>query len=1197
MKEFNKVLFKQVGFVYLATIVIFLFVSLNPAKTYAGSLVVDYLIQIGKDCYASGNYIDALHEFNKVLLVDPYHKEALHYIKLIKGIKEAPPEKGRILGREEYMKQEIDNFKQANADLRANIERLSHVIDALKKTKEAILTKDKGLLQEITDLRERNMVLESKSTELSERIKELNAKLQTEAQGFSPEVQESIQRKKEFRDLNNTIKNLNKELLALKEENEVLKKKILLVTSVTPPPQPRPQFPTQPPLAKVPAELKPPAKSQPPIATEEAERLREEEARRVAFEEAEKKIAEEKKIVKLEVKPEIVEVVKPPEVIKPEVRPEAIPEIKPEVIRPPEVIPEIKPEEAKPKVEKPIIKELGIPIKAVINEQEFLLEHTGLFREGRLLVPLEDIAKKIGVLVIPWKDNKFKIIRPDGGAIDVEIDNKEIFLIDGVVMVTLDALDKLLNSRSYWDDAQRILYIKTAYTALDLQPFSIAKPKTGVPLREERVYIAPPPPWEKVSKRPFSAGELTITPTVRSYHPDIGKPFTDFEVDLKGLLYDYYLNGDFRWEAERGQGQGGERFQGGYLEASKPGQKWRFLDNFIDLMPLQSQYESFKGVKFIGSSKEYSPNTLFFGETESWFSGAEYEGNIFGLGKEIKRDSFKHKSMLIGTTNEAVDPALAGTTSYPRSNLVLFNDTTIYPLPDLSVSNQLGLCSYTPDNQKNKHIQDIDWRLSSLLEKNKLTLSSAYEFVGDKYASLGDPTTYQDIQRWDTYSRYKLRDDWSVTAGYAGSKDNVDDNPSLSTTLRHIFYSGTDFILPTRQSISLNWRQDAAETEDTSGDTTRSTDNSLMAIFHQPTRIFDLLGTYNRSWSDYGIATSNYATDTLGLNLYRPLPNGNINLGQRLSQTDYEAGSDKKSYLTNFGLSYRITPKWENSFASDYTTTKTESAAKKTSVLNLRYNTGYSLTRDIKTNFSYTRTKTDQFWDDNWSIFLIYSHPFDIVAPPRWGKIRGRVVQDLNNNRQADADEPGLAGVWVRLEDGSSAQTDKDGYYLIEKASPVSQRIFLDMGDLPKNLGPQGKTDKEIQVKTRGVLDIDFMAVELGAISGRLFVDANGNGDFDAGEEGIEGAVISVMPEGIYTRTLSDGTFRFDYAHPGKVNVGVDSMPDEYLLTSVDAWDLNLPVGGTLSEVNFFGRRRRMEEMPTLSGKPIIIQYEEKKGD
>lgn len=866
-----------------------------------------------------------------------------------------------------------------------------------------------------------------------------------------------------------------------------------------------------------------------------------------------------------------------------------------------------------PEEEKREIKEKAVfGMKAVINGEEFFLEHPVLYKEGKPWVSLGDIAKKIGVLVIPWRDNKFKIIRPDGDFAEIEIGKKELFkdkkvigeieypplIIDGELMVTLDSLDKLFSSVSYWDEPEQILYVDTEYITSDMDIFTIAKPKAERPLRK-RVYIAPPPPWQQVAKKPFYPGELTIKPTIRHYHPDKGDISTDFELDLTGRLYDYRFQGELEWEEQNER----QRYQRGYLEVSKPGQWWRFLDNSINLNPLSSQFESFKGVKFVKSPKSSFPTTFFFGETENFVSGnkgsVEYKGLIFGLGKEYKKeDSFEHKAMLIGTTNEADDPSLAGTTLYPKKNLILFTDSTIHPLPNFSLSNQLGLCSYTPDDGNNKDIQDIDWRIGSSLEKGRLTLAGSHEFVGDQYASLGYPTAYQDIQRWDIYSRYRLGDKWSVAAGYGGSQDNVDDNPAKSTTQRDIFYARTDFSLPTRQSMSLNWRRDESETEDTSGGTSCSTGNSLMAVFRQPGRIFNLLGTYQHFWRDYSTAVSDYTTDTLAISLYRSLGKGHMNLGQRISQTDYKIqDNDKKTYTTNFAFSYRVTPKWENRFSSDYTLTKNESV-KDTYTLSFRYTNSYLLTRDIRSSFNYTKKKIDGDWSDCWSVFLIYSHPFDIVAPPRWGKIRGRVVQDLNNNYRIDEGEPGLAGVWIHLGDGSSVQTNEDGYYSIEKASPCRQRISLDIADLPENLGPQGKSERDILVKTRGVIEVDFMAVELGAIMGKVFIDANSNGDVDSNEEGVEGVIISLLPEDRRTKTLSDGRFSFDYVHPGKIKIELkmDSLAERYALTSVDNWQSNLPVGGKLTDVHFFVRLRLPEEM-LKPEKLIIMQYDEQESE
>jgi uncharacterized repeat protein (TIGR01451 family) len=70
------------------------------------------------------------------------------------------------------------------------------------------------------------------------------------------------------------------------------------------------------------------------------------------------------------------------------------------------------------------------------------------------------------------------------------------------------------------------------------------------------------------------------------------------------------------------------------------------------------------------------------------------------------------------------------------------------------------------------------------------------------------------------------------------------------------------------------------------------------------------------------------------------------------------------------------------------------------------------------------------------------------------GIVLGRVFLDRNGDRMPGEDEPGFAGVRIYLEDGSFAETDKEGKYSIYGIRPGEHVLKLDRNSLPPGLIP-----------------------------------------------------------------------------------------------------------------------------------------------
>ena len=227
--------------------------------------------------------------------------------------------------------------------------------------------------------------------------------------------------------------------------------------------------------------------------------------------------------------------------------------------------------------------------------------------------------------------------------------------------------------------------------------------------------------------------------------------------------------------------------------------------------------------------------------------------------------------------------------------------------------------------------------------------------------------------------------------------------------------------------------------------------------------------------------------------------------------------------------------------------------------MNLLYSvTNYDLNRDNGT-------------PDDWSVTGRCSLAFDILGSPNFGKIVGRVVNDLNGNRIAEYNEPGVEDVYVKIRFGREAKTDSKGYFSFDRVAPGEQEVGLDFEDIPINLGIEGSSDKTVFVNARKSSKAEFFLIEMGDIEGRLYIDNNGNSKFDSDDDTVEGVIVSLLPIERRTVTDKEGKFSFDYLYPKTYTIQLDiaNLPKGYSLSSPEEWEMKVPIGGKVKGVDF----------------------------
>jgi hypothetical protein len=136
------------------------------------------------------------------------------------------------------------------------------------------------------------------------------------------------------------------------------------------------------------------------------------------------------------------------------------------------------------------------------------------------------------------------------------------------------------------------------------------------------------------------------------------------------------------------------------------------------------------------------------------------------------------------------------------------------------------------------------------------------------------------------------------------------------------------------------------------------------------------------------------------------------------------------------------------------------------------------------------------------------------------GTIKGRVFHDENSNGQIDDGETGLAGVTLRLEDGSVALTDEDGKYRFKGVKGVHAlvRIMPERADV--ELVPTTPVVREVPIAEADWVDADFGLGPAPAwLEVVVFNDLDENGEMEEGEPFVPDVLVNLRELDVQLRS------------------------------------------------------------------------------
>jgi hypothetical protein len=187
-----------------------------------------------------------------------------------------------------------------------------------------------------------------------------------------------------------------------------------------------------------------------------------------------------------------------------------------------------------------------------------------------------------------------------------------------------------------------------------------------------------------------------------------------------------------------------------------------------------------------------------------------------------------------------------------------------------------------------------------------------------------------------------------------------------------------------------------------------------------------------------------------------------------------------------------------------------------------------------------------------------------------FGVLSGKVYQDINLNGRFDpgVDKP-QEGVQVRVDGNYYEVTDRNGDFKVDNVKAGQHLVYLDLLTVRADLTLLTSAQHAVTLNSGRDLIVDFRLVRTGRMTGTVWMDLNGNGRIDDGEQ-LLADVRVVTGSGRDTLTDAQGQFVLGDLPPGEHVVMIDekTLP-ENKKSAAGSLRVNIDAGGETSNVNF----------------------------
>lgn len=184
--------------------------------------------------------------------------------------------------------------------------------------------------------------------------------------------------------------------------------------------------------------------------------------------------------------------------------------------------------------------------------------------------------------------------------------------------------------------------------------------------------------------------------------------------------------------------------------------------------------------------------------------------------------------------------------------------------------------------------------------------------------------------------------------------------------------------------------------------------------------------------------------------------------------------------------------------------------------------------------------------------------------------LSGKVYQDINLNGSFDpgVDKP-LEGVQVRVDGSYYEMTDHNGDFRVENVKAGQHLVYMDLLSVRADLTLLTSAQHTVVLNSGRDLIVDFRLVRTGRMKGVVWMDQNGDGKIDEGEQLLADVRI-VTGSGRDTLTDGQGQFILGDLPPGEHVILIDekTLPDN-TRSAAGSLRVTIEAGGETSNVNF----------------------------
>ncbi|MBF5043141.1 hypothetical protein FGE12_12150 [Aggregicoccus sp. 17bor-14] len=155
------------------------------------------------------------------------------------------------------------------------------------------------------------------------------------------------------------------------------------------------------------------------------------------------------------------------------------------------------------------------------------------------------------------------------------------------------------------------------------------------------------------------------------------------------------------------------------------------------------------------------------------------------------------------------------------------------------------------------------------------------------------------------------------------------------------------------------------------------------------------------------------------------------------------------------------------------------------------------------------------------------------------GGFSGRVYQDVNLDGRFDPlVDRALRNVEVLVDGYNTARTDENGVYRLGNVLAGEHKVYLNLLTVRADLSLLSGADQKVQLRADRDAVVDFRLIRTGRAAGLVWLDANGNGQVDEGEQPL--GEVRVVAGNRDTLTGPDGDFVLGDLPQGQHTVLID---------------------------------------------------------